>query len=296
MPDDDRIGIRVTASRLSKGLLAVPQEHVHLFPKEKQEIRVRLEDGNRLTALTYSPFGDRTKEARIFGLGTWFKNARIHEGALLWIIREGVDQYRIVSDRALKLETENAARAHLTEAPSEAEADNDLQVLSRLTRKPRQVLVREEVERIAKATKCTPRPRLRIPHALRSEGVPAGLRILLRELHNGKCQLCSFTFQKQDGYPYFEIHHIDPACGHHPYNLLLVCGNCHAQLEHAFVTDHIWQSKWLVRVTINGKKIAIRQPLLTNIDRRAILGIGMLFLLGKVGLLLTKALGQELEA
>lgn len=83
---------------------------------------------------------------------------------------------------------------------------------------------------------------------------------MLEAVHNGKCQMCSFTFAKRDGKPYFEVHHVDPKRGHHPANLLVVCPNCHAQLEPTVVSDSEFVSGWLVGVKINGKRVAIRQP------------------------------------
>src|SRR5205085_5680230 len=70
-----------------------------------------------------------------------------------------------------------------------------------------------------------------------AEAVPPSIRVLLEAVHQGKCQICDFTFKKRDGKPYFEIHHLEPDKGHHPMNVLVICPNCHAQLENATVTD-----------------------------------------------------------
>ena len=124
--------------------------------------------------------------------------------------------------------------------------------------------------------------------AERHEGVPPGIRILLREMHDGKCQLCSFTFEKRNGEPYFEIHHLDPKVGHHPNNLLVVCPNCHAQFEHATVTDFRWTGNWLVGVAINGKRVSIRQPLAHDSIRRGLLGLVIVVAAARVGRLLVQ--------
>ena len=115
-----------------------------------------------------------------------------------------------------------------------------------------------------------------------------GIRVLLQELHDGKCQLCSFTFEKRNGEPYFEIHHLDPGVGHHPSNLVVVCPNCHAQFEHATVTDFRWAGKWLVGVMINGRCFALRQPLTHDSLRRALLGWGIVVAATQIGRLLVR--------
>jgi predicted restriction endonuclease len=118
--------------------------------------------------------------------------------------------------------------------------------------------------------------------------VPPGIRVLLRELHSGKCQLCSFTFEKRNGEPYFEIHHLDPEIGHHPANLLVLCPNCHAQFEHAIVTNFEWARNWLVGVTINGKRITVRQPLACDPMNTALLSLLILVAAIQIGRLLVR--------
>ncbi|MBI3947443.1 MAG: HNH endonuclease [Armatimonadetes bacterium] len=100
----------------------------------------------------------------------------------------------------------------------------------------------------------------------RREAPPVSIRILLGALHEGRCQLCGFTFLKRDGQPYYEVHHLDPDLGHHPKNLLLVCANCHAQLEQATVTGCEYVRGWLVSLEINGVFFSVRQPLLADGD------------------------------
>ena len=90
--------------------------------------------------------------------------------------------------------------------------------------------------------------------------MPPALRALLEAIHQGKCQICGFTFKKRDGKPYFEIHHLEPDQGHHPMNVLVICPNCHAQLENATVAETERVMGWLVAVKINGKRFRVRQP------------------------------------
>ncbi len=270
--------IRASASRLDKGFLAVPQKFRDWFPSAKSEIQVVFDDEEKAKGLTFHPNGPEVKENRIFGLGHWFSKRGVGEGDLISITLENQPKrlYRIALERFVRERQEQKARQRLEAAQTDLEAEQELSTLSRLTRKRSRTLAEEELLRIAQGSIRQPRPRV-LPGAIeRHEGVPSGIRVLLRELHDGKCQLCSFTFEKRNGEPYFEIHHLDPNVGHHPSNLLVVCPNCHAQFEHATVTDFKWVGSWLVGVVINGKRVLVRQPLAHDSIRRSLLGLGIL--------------------
>lgn len=275
--EKQRFTIRVSASRLEKGLLAIPQKFKDWFPSEKGRIQVVFDDEEKAKALTFHPNDPEVKENRIFGLGHWFSKRGVREGDLISITLEDPDRrlYRIALDRYAREREEQKARQKLQAAQTDSEAKQGLSTLSRLTRKHLPELAREELLRIAQESLRQPRPRVFPGAPERHEGVPSGIRVLLRELHEGKCQLCSFTFEKRNGAPYFEIHHLDPEVGHHPSNLLVLCPNCHAQFEHATVTDFKWAGNWLVGVTINGKRVAVRQPLAHDSITRILLGLGI---------------------
>jgi len=272
--DKQRFTIRASASRLGKGLLAIPQKFNDWFPGEKSQIQVVFDDEEEITVLTFHPYDPTVKETRIFGLSHWFSKRDVRERDLISITVEDLDKrlYRIALERYVQERLEQKTRQKLDAAETDAEAERELGTLSRLTKKRPRELAQEELLRIAQESTRQPRPTVLPGGAERHGGVPSGMRILLRELLDGKCQLCSFTFDKKNGEPYFEIHHLNSKVGHHPSNLLVVCANCHAQFEHARVTDLKWTGNWLVGVTINGKRVSIRQPLAHDSIRRALLG------------------------
>lgn len=290
-PEKSRFTIRVSASRLAKRLLAVPQKFKNLFPRKKGEIQVLFDDGEKIETLTFAPYDPRVKESRIFGLSRWFLKRHVQQGDVVSVTIEDRDKgiYRIALDRFVRERQEKTARDKLRSARTEEKAQEGLSTLVLLARKrPRQV-AQEEILRIAQQARCQPRPRLSTPASYRYEGAPAGIRILLREVHQGKCQICSFAFKKRDGEPYFEIHHLDPELGHHPTNVLLLCANCHAQFEHAMVTDYEWASNWLVGVIINGKRFDLRQPFAPKSPAKIVTGIALLLVGAQIGSLMTYA-------
>lgn len=285
-----RFTILVSASRLEKGLLAIPQRFKDWFPSEECQIQVVFDDGEKVRALTFHPYDPKVKESRIFGVGHWFSKRGVREGDLISITLEDLDGrlYRIALDRFVREREEQKARQKLRAARTDSEAEQELITLSRLTRKRPRDLAQEELLRVAQVSIRQPRPRVFPSAAERYEGVPSGIRVLLREVHDGKCQLCSFTFEKRNGESYFEIHHLDPGVGHHPSNLLVVCPNCHAQFEHAKVTDLKWAGDWLVGATINGKRVSVRQPLAHDSIRRVLLGLGIVVVATQIGRLLVR--------
>jgi hypothetical protein len=283
--DNPRFTIRVSASRLNKGLIAIPRQFKDLFPADKTRIQVAFDDEAKVRALTFHPYDALVKETRIFGLGNWFKSRGVREGDLISVVLENREQwlYRINLDRYLEERQQTKARQQLQTAQSDLEAEQQLNTLSRLTKKRPREVAHQELLRIAQQSRRESRPSILPATSERHEGVPSGVRILLRELHDGKCQLCSFTFEKRNGEPFFEIHHLDPKIGHHPTNLLVVCPNCHAQFEHAIVTDLRLVGPWLVGVRINGKRFSVRQPLAHESIGRSLLGLIILVAATRVG-------------
>jgi len=66
--DKQRFTIRASASRLDKGLLAVPQRFSGWFPRERGQIQIIFDDEEKIRALTFQPYDPTVKENRIFGL------------------------------------------------------------------------------------------------------------------------------------------------------------------------------------------------------------------------------------
>jgi hypothetical protein len=64
--------IRASASRLDKGLLAMPQKYRSLFPDNGDLIGVLFDDGEDLEELTFQPYDPVVKENRVLGLARWY--------------------------------------------------------------------------------------------------------------------------------------------------------------------------------------------------------------------------------
>lgn len=276
--EKQRLVIRASASRIDKGLLAIPRKFSGSFPDKRSQIRVVLDDEENVRVLTFQPYDPVVKENRILGLRRWFSKRDVREGDWISVAVEDQERglYRVALDRYVLERQKGRARQQLEAAQTDSEADRQLVLLSQLTRMRPRAVARDELLHIAARSKPQPRPIVLPRIGERHEVVPSGIRVLLRELHDGKCQLCSFTFEKRNGEPYFEVHHLDPGIGHHPTNLLVVCPNCHAQLEHAVVEDLRWAGRWLIGLIINGKRVSVRQPLAQDAQWRTRVGLAVL--------------------
>jgi len=250
-----------TDSRISKGLLAIPRKFGGEFPATKGKILVVFDDGTRVEPKIYVPYDPKIKESRVFGLSRWFSRHGIVAGDAITITLEDPVKriYRIALDRFIQQRRVVEARRQLYTTDSPEIAGEQLRRLAECKKEKVQEIAFQEIALIAQRP-LLKRKRLMVLQKGRAEAVPAALRALLEAIHQGKCQICDFTFRKRDGKPYFEIHHLEPDKGHHPMNVLVICPNCHAQLENATVAETERVMGWLVAVRINGKRFKVRQP------------------------------------
>lgn len=246
---------------LPKGLLAIPRRFSGEFPATKGKILVVFDDGSRVEPKIYLPIDPRIKECRIFGLSRWFSMHRIVAGDSITITVEDPIKgiYRIALDRFIGQRRAVEARRQLYTTDSLEIAGEQLRKLADSKKEKVHEIAFQEIALMAQRP-LLKRKRVMVLQKGRAEAVPAALRVLLEAFHQGKCQICAFTFKKRDGRPYFEIHHLEADKGHHPMNVLVICPNCHAQLENATVTEMERVMGWLVAVRINSRRFRVRQP------------------------------------
>lgn len=145
---------------------------------------------------------------------------------------------------------------------TEKEASEKITILAQWTDLDKNTVTLNEYYRLTNTLPIKGRQYMDKPPIRARESVPFNLRTLLEHLYRGECQVCNFGFLKRDKKPYFEIHHLDPLKGHHPKNLLVVCGNCHNQFEYAAVKREFNEDEWLVSVSFNERTYPVRQAML----------------------------------
>ena len=104
-----------------------------------------------------------------------------------------------------------------------------------------------------------PRPPVKTPSSGFAYRTNRSLSAALKQLYEGRCQFCGATFEKNDGTPYCETHHVRALSngGHDTAdNMLALCPTCHRKMHHARVSG---ATEVLTRRTIriNGEQVAV---------------------------------------
>jgi len=257
--------VRLTQSRIDKGLIAIPVSLAEWFPGHNTDIQIHLNDSAISQPRHYSAYTSSTKECRIGGVKQWFEENELKSGdeIVVQLIDSERYIYRLIPERRFIAATRRLQRS-LDHSESETEASEKLVRLSEWTNQEPRTVSLNEYQRLLGVSLPVERG-LTMRKASRSrESTPPSLRTLLGCLYQGHCQVCDFWFLKRNSEPYFEIHHLDARSGHHPKNLVVVCGNCHNRFEYADVSPEFDNEQWLIGVWFNGSRHHVNQIALTT--------------------------------
>jgi len=255
--------IKITQSRIDKGLIAIPMALAEWFPDYNTAIQVYLDDSPILHTKNYSSYKSTTRECRIGGMAEWFEENKIQSGDEIVIQLLDRERFicRLVPEQKFILKTREL-ESGFDNSKDEAEASDKIMNLAEWTDLDKQRVVLNEYYRLTNATPIEERRYVSKYLDQAKEGVPFNLRVLLGDMYEGHCQVCEFWFLKRDNNPYFEIHHINASQGNNPKNLLLVCANCHRQFQYADVQREFSDEGWLTKVSFNRKMYSVNQILL----------------------------------
>lgn len=251
--------VKVTQSRIDKGLLAVPVAWIDWFPKQKIPVRVFFDDSNVPKLKTYTPYTSSSRECRIGGLAAWFRRNRVRDGneIVVQLIDKENYIYRLIHEEQFLAKTQQIQK-RFDSSPNDSKALESLSEIAQWINVDRQTAVLNEFYRLIKEERIESRGIITRKESKLKESAPANSKILLGEIYKGHCQVCDFWFLKKDGAPYYEIHHIHDQLGNHLRNLLLVCGNCHNQFTYAHVQQEFLED-WLYRVHFNYQMFNVNQ-------------------------------------
>lgn len=255
--------IKITQSRIDKGLIAIPVSLAEWFPAHNTTVQVYLDDSEVLHTKNYSSYTSSTRECRIGGVAEWFKENQIKGGdeIVVQLIDKENSIYKLIPEHKFLIKTQ-ALQKSFDDSEDEAGASEQITKLSRWTDLDAQKVILNEYRRLIDTIKVEKRRYIERPPSRTGENVPYNLRVLLGNIYRGHCQVCDFWFLKQDNNPYFETHHIDPSLGNSPKNIVLVCANCHRQFEYANVRPERNDDGWLIRVFFNDRNYSINQIVL----------------------------------
>ena len=244
--------VRLTQSRIDKGLIAIPVSLAEWFPDHNANIEIHLNDSPISQSKRYSPYRSSTKECRIGGVRQWFEENNLKSGdeIVIQLIDKKCLIYRLIPEMNFVAATQGL-QTSLDNSASEGEASEKIVRLSEWTNVEKGKVALNEYRRLIPTSVSVERALTTRKWSRSRESTPPSLRTLLGHLYQGHCQVCDFWFLKRNNEPYFEIHHLDARGGHHPKNLVVVCGNCHNQFEHADVAPEFDGEQWLIGVYFN---------------------------------------------
>jgi len=240
------ITVKITKSRINKGLLAIPVSLLDKFPKEKQKITIFFDDEEKPSVKSFTPYASSSQECRISGLTNWFvkNNIQDQDEIVIQFLDENERIYRIIKESSF-IEQINILEDKISKIRKETDLEEYFESLSLKVNKPKKEIA--IVEFLKLNNEIMKRRNYKKSNTFQiKENVPLSLRKILELIYEGKCQVSNFTFIQRNGKPYFEIHHIKPDWGNHLKNLLVVSPNIHAMFTHAnceFTTGHFLMAK-----------------------------------------------------
>jgi len=137
--------VRITKSRIEKGLLAIPVSLKENFPQNKGTIKVLFDDRIKPEPKSYTPFNSSSRECRIGGLANWFARENFKEGDEVVIqfvdILNGIYRLRKENnfiDEITSIENSiiSSAQKGIIDRDEEPKIRDNINKLSKTTNKP----------------------------------------------------------------------------------------------------------------------------------------------------------------
>ena len=256
----DYTTIKITQSRIDKGLIALPKSVYDWFPKYNTDIKILLNDSPILRLKNYSSYESSTRESRIGGMREWFRENNIKEGdeIVIQVIDKQNHIYRIIPEKIFITKLKEFQK-NFDDSTDDEEAEVRIKSVATWTGELKSKVIISEFLRLLDKVKVQDRIARSRELSKTRERASASIRYILGEIYKGHCQVCDFWFLKKNDKSYFEIHHINPIRGDDLKNILVVCANCHRQFEFADSKLFFNPEEWLIAVKFNEKLSVVDQ-------------------------------------
>jgi hypothetical protein len=144
--------IRLTQSRINKGLIAIPTTLAAWFPDHNTDIQIYLNDSPIAQSKRFSSYNSSTKECRIGGAKQWFEENKLKSGdeIVVQLVDRERSIYRLVPEKDFVAATRQL-QANFDNAANETEASAKLIGLSQWTNTKENGVVLSEYRRLAAA-------------------------------------------------------------------------------------------------------------------------------------------------
>jgi len=124
--------IRVTQSRIDKGLLAIPVSLVDYFPKRKTNIYIAFGESLKVSQKNFTPYTSSSRECRIGGMRTFYENFKIKDGDELVVQILDDKKYKILTEKQFENSVKKSEQ-ELDKSKDEKEADSKLKKITTVT-------------------------------------------------------------------------------------------------------------------------------------------------------------------
>lgn len=124
--------VRVTQSRINKGLLAIPVSLLDYFPNKKTKLQVETRIGRRATVKNFTPYSSSSRECRIGGMRNFYDEFQIKDGDEVVIQILDDIRYRILPEDEF-IKTIKDIEDKFDKSQNENEAINHLSKVSKIT-------------------------------------------------------------------------------------------------------------------------------------------------------------------
>ena len=200
--------IKVTQSRIDKGLLSIPVSLIDIFPPKKQKIKIYFDDNKNYSEFNFTPYSSSSRECRIGGMKEWFNLHKVNnnEELVIQIIEDDKYEFRLFTEKQY-LHTIKLLRNKFDDSYDDITTIENINKLAAISNKNQSEVLENEFYRLSKQSDSN-RNFAIVTRKKSKESVPHSIRKILEEIYKGKCQLSNFTFIQKNGNPYFEIHHI----------------------------------------------------------------------------------------
>ena len=90
--------IKLTQSRLNKGLLAIPASLIDYFPKQQGKIRIVAGINDKASLKTFTPYTSSSRECRIGGMREFYEKFNLKDGDEIVVQILDADKYRVLAE------------------------------------------------------------------------------------------------------------------------------------------------------------------------------------------------------
>ena len=183
----DYATIKITQSRINKGLIAIPASLAKWFPQKNGEVQIYFDESSTPQTKHYTAYSSTQREYRIEGLTKWLRDNKIKTGDE--IVIQLLDQekfiYRITPEKRF-INTTQKLEKHFDSSKSEIDASENIAVLTKWINQNKEKVSFNEYFRLSQTPFSGERVYIKRNEERIREQTPANIKILLGNIYHGQ--------------------------------------------------------------------------------------------------------------